>query len=91
MELRARSYVYLFVGSPVKCIPVQVRQDSPRLALLLGIEAVKMRICHDKENIACFDFSQNSFVSISSSSTFAVVFLRLFWVPISGIHGCIRD
>ena len=63
---------------------------ASRLALLLGIEAVNMRIGHDEENIACFDLSQTSSGSISSSSTFALVFFRVSWVPISGIHGCIR-
>ena len=52
---------------------------APRLALLLGTKAVNMRICHDEENIACFDLSQNSFGSISCSSTFALVFLRVSW------------
>ena len=59
---------------------------NPRLALLLGIEAVNMRICYGEETIACFDFSQNSFGSISCSGTFALGFLRVSWVPISGIQ-----
>ena len=58
---------------------------------LVGIEAVNMRICHDEEHIACFDLSQTSFGSISCSSAFALVFLGVSWVPISDIHGCIRD
>ena len=61
---------------------MQVGHDCPKIGLLLGIEAVNMRICHDEENIACFDLSQTSFGSISCSSTFALVFLRESWYTV---------
>ena len=84
---RTCTYLWAALFSAYQCKWDMV---APRLALLLGIEAVNMRICHDEENIACFDLSQNSFGSIPCLSIFVLVFLRVSWVLMSGTHECIR-
>ena len=55
---------------------------APKLPLLMGIEAVNMRICHDEENIARFDLSQKTLGSISCSSTVALVFFGESWCTV---------